>query len=154
MLSGQEETALPLRNQVPRPMATRRQEKLGRAVRESVSETIQNHLSDPRIVGFTSVTRVNVSADLRIADVYLSIFGTDNAGQNKTYEALEHARAKIQMTLGQDIKSRFCPVIRFHKDEQFKKTLETMNLIDQAIKEDLRNAQSQSDNTKQDRQQE
>jgi ribosome-binding factor A len=116
-------------------MTTRRQEKLARAVRASVSETISNHLSDPRIVGLTSVTRVEISGDLRNADVYLSIFGTDEAGQNKTYQAIEHARAKVQMLLGQDIKVRFCPVIRFHKDDKFKKTIETMNIIDQAMKE-------------------
>jgi ribosome-binding factor A len=116
-------------------MATRRQEKIARAVRESVSQAISNHLSDPRIVGLVSVTRVEISADLRNADVYLSIFGTDEAGQNKTYQAIVHARNKVQILLGQDIKSRFCPVIRFHKDEKFKKTIETLNIIDRAIQE-------------------
>jgi ribosome-binding factor A len=41
----------------------------------------------------------------------------------------------VQILLGQDIKSRFCPVIRFHKDEKFKKTIETLNIIDRAIQE-------------------
>ena len=72
---------------------------------------------------------------MRTADVYLSVFGTDQAGQNKTYMAIEHARAKVQSLLGQAVKSKFCPVLRFHQDENFKKTIETINLIDQAAKE-------------------
>ena len=57
-------------------MPTRRQEKVARVIREVVSDAIANHLSDPRITGFVSVTRVEVMADMRSADVYLSIFAS------------------------------------------------------------------------------
>ncbi len=60
-------------------MPTRRQEKVARLVKESVSDTITNHLGDPRITGFISVTRVEMAPDLRSGDVYLSIFGEDQA---------------------------------------------------------------------------
>jgi hypothetical protein len=33
------------------------------------------------------------------------------------------------------MQSKFCPVLHFHTDEKFKKTLETMELIDKATKE-------------------
>ena len=113
-------------------MATRRQEKVARVVKEAVSDAIANHLSDPRIEGFISVTRVDVAADLRNADVYISIFGKDESGQNKTFAAITHARSRIQSLLADRIQSKFCPVIHIRQDENFKKTLETMRLIDQA----------------------
>jgi len=116
-------------------MATRRQEKVARVVKEVVSNAIVNHLSDPRIEGFVSVTRVDMAADLRSAEVYLSIFGKDDAGQNKTFAAIAHARKRIQSLLADKLQSKFCPVLRFHRDEKFKKTLETMKLIDQAVSE-------------------
>ena len=116
-------------------MATRRQEKAARIVREAVSDAIANHLNDPRIVAFVSVTRVDMAADLRSADVYISIFGGNDATQNKTFAAIMHARARIQSLLAARLKSKFCPVLRFHKDEKFRKTLETMNLIDEAVSE-------------------
>jgi ribosome-binding factor A len=116
-------------------MPTRRQEKAARVVKEAVSDAIANHLSDPRIEGFVSVTRVDVAADLRTADVYLSIFGRDDASQNKTFEAITHARSRIQSLLADKMQSKFCPVLRFHMDEQFKKTLETIKLIDQTTSE-------------------
>jgi len=130
-------------------MATRRQEKVARVVKEVVSDAIANHLNDPRIEGFVSVTRIDMSADLRSADVYLSIFGSNqvlksgakrdpakgDAAQNKTFAAITHAKSRIQSLLAGKLQRKFCPVLRFHRDEEFKKTLETMKLIDQAVKE-------------------
>ncbi|MBN2139145.1 MAG: 30S ribosome-binding factor RbfA [Sedimentisphaerales bacterium] len=116
-------------------MATRRQEKVASIVREVVSTAISQHLSDPRIEGFVSVTRVEMSPDLRNAEVYLSLFGSDSAAQGKTFTAIDHARSRIQSMVADRIQSKFCPVLRFHIDEQFKKTLETMRLIDKAVSE-------------------
>jgi ribosome-binding factor A len=116
-------------------MATRRQEKVARVIKEAVSDAVAHHLSDPRIEGFVSVTRVDVAADLRNADVYLSIFGSDEAAQNKTFVAITHAKSRIQSLLAGKLQCKFCPVLCFHRDEKFKKTMETMKLIDQAVDE-------------------
>jgi len=114
-------------------MATRRQEKVARVVKEGVSDAIAHHLSDPRIEGFVSVTRVEMAADLRNADVYVSIFGKDESSQNKTFAAITHAKSRIQSLVAGKLQSKFCPVLHFYSDEKFKKTLETMKLIDQAV---------------------
>jgi ribosome-binding factor A len=116
-------------------MATRRQEKVARVVKEGVSDAIAHHLSDPRIEGFVSVTRVEMAADLRNADVYVSIFGKDESAQNKTFAAILHAKSRIQSLVAGKMQSKFCPVLHFYSDEKFKKTLETMKLIDQAVSE-------------------
>lgn len=116
-------------------MATRRQEKVARLIKETVSDAIANHLSDPRIEGFISVTRVQVSTDLRNSDVYISIFGKDETSQHKTYKAIEHAKSRIQSLLAKKSQSKFCPVLHIHKDEQFKKEIETMNIIQKAADE-------------------
>ena len=76
-------------------MATRRQERVARVVKEAVSDAIANHLNDPRIEGFVSVTRVEMGPDLRSADVYLSIFGRDDSAQNKTFSAITHAKNRV-----------------------------------------------------------
>ncbi|HUT28225.1 MAG TPA: 30S ribosome-binding factor RbfA [Sedimentisphaerales bacterium] len=130
-------------------MPTRRQEKVARMVKEVVSYAVTNHLNDPRIQGFVSVTRVEMSRDLRTADVYLSIFTRDpllqeggeaasaktQTEQNKTFAAITHAKSKIQSLLADRLRCKFCPVLRFHTDERFKKTLETMQLIEKAASE-------------------
>lgn len=114
-------------------MQTRRQEKVGRVVKEAVSDAVANHLGDPRIAGFVSITRVEMAPDLRSADVYLSIFGGDEVLQKKTFLAINHARTKIQSFLSSRMTGKFCPVLQFHMDEIFKKTLETMKIINEAV---------------------
>ena len=114
-------------------MTTRRQEKVARVVKETVSDAIAHRLSDPRIEGFVSVTRVEMSPDLRNAYVYISIFGKNEVSQNKTFAALTHAKSRIQSIVAGNLHSKFCPVLHIYKDEKFKKTLEIMNLIDKAV---------------------
>lgn len=114
-------------------MPTRRQEKVARVVKEAVSDAIANHLNDPRIEGFVSVTRVDMAADLRNADVYLSIFGKNDAAQNRTFTAISHAKKRIQSLVAGRMQSKFCPVLHFYMDEKFKKTLEIMKLIEQTV---------------------
>jgi ribosome-binding factor A len=91
-----------------------------------------------------SVTRVDITADLRNASVYISIFGSDQAGQNRAFKAITHAKSRIQSLVASQVQSKFCPVLHFYKDEKFKKTLETLNLIDQAVK-DLNDEDSEID---------
>jgi ribosome-binding factor A len=117
-------------------MPTIRQEKVARVIREVVCDAVANRLNDPRIEGFASVMKVDVAADLRTASVYISIFGCSDAAQNKTFAALIHARSRIQSLLANKLRdTKFCPVLRLFKDEEFKKTQQTMKLIDQAASE-------------------
>jgi len=116
-------------------MPSRRQEKIVRVIKESVSDAIMNHLSDPRIEGFVSITRVDVSPDLKNADVYISIFGVDEKTQKKTFIAIEHAHSRLQSFVAAGLQSKYCPSLRFCKDVQFKKTLDIMNLIDEVASE-------------------
>ena len=116
-------------------MPTRRQEKLAQVVKQAVSREIQHGLNDPRIEGIVSVTTVEMAADLRSAEVYLSILGRSPGAENATFKAIQGARRRLQAVVAKSVKSKFCPVIQLHRDEKFKKTLETMNLIDQAAME-------------------
>ena len=111
-------------------MATRRQEKVARIIKEAVSNAITQHLNDPRIEVLVSITRVEMAPDLRNANVYISFLGKDEVAQNKTFTAITHAKSRIQSLISSEIQSKFCPVLHFHSDNQFKKTLETIKLIE------------------------
>ncbi|MHC4292076.1 MAG: 30S ribosome-binding factor RbfA [Planctomycetota bacterium] len=113
-------------------MTSRRQQKIARAIRESVSKTILNRLSDPRITGLVSVTEVDVSPDMKNATVYLSILTPDERKAGMTFDAICHAIGHIQHHLGSELSGKYCPHLRFEKDQKVKKTLETLRLIEQA----------------------
>lgn len=116
-------------------MAQRRVEKMSRLIKELVSEVLMYQLSDPRIEGVISVTRVEMTPDLKIADVYLSIFGGDQKKQELTFNAIKHASSHIRSLIAKDITARYLPRLDFYMDETHKKTLETLNLIDEVSKE-------------------
>jgi ribosome-binding factor A len=115
-------------------MVSIRQEKMARVVKEVVSDAIANRLNDPRIEGFVSVMEVKLPPDLRNADVYLSIFGTDEKVSHRTFLAIEHACPRIQVLLAQRLETRYCPTLRFHESDKLKKTIETMRIIEEATK--------------------
>lgn len=112
-------------------MPSRRQQKIARVIKESVSRTIQQRLSDPRLSGLISVTEVDISPDSKNATVYLSILAADEKSQNQSFTAICHAAGHIQAQLGHDLTGRSCPHLAFKRDVKVKKTLETLRLIEQ-----------------------
>ena len=113
-------------------MASRRQHKIARVIRESVSKTILNGLSDPRVHGLISVTEVDVAPDMKNATVYLSILTPENRGQDTVFEAVCHANGHFQHQLSGELTGKCCPKLQFKQDQKVKKTLETLRLIEQA----------------------
>ena len=109
-----------------------RAEKVASEIREVVGGAIVNHLSDPRISHFASVTRVSVSADLAYADVYVSVMGTD-VEQRRTLAGLLHARGHLQGLVARRLRIRQCPEVRLHLDESIKRGAEIIRIIDETM---------------------
>jgi ribosome-binding factor A len=108
---------------------------MARVVKEAVSDIINNHLQDPRVEGFISVTEVKIEPDLKKGEVFLSIMGKNAEKQQLAFKGIQHAAGRIQALLGDYIESRFCPHLSFHIDDRLKKTMETLRLIDEVSKE-------------------
>jgi ribosome-binding factor A len=116
-------------------MASRKLQKMARVIRESVSKTISQRLSDPRITGLVSVTEVEVSPDTKSATVYLSILTTDEQARSLTFQGILSGAGVIQYHLGRDLISRFCPHLQFKLDTKMQQTLRTLKLIEETSKE-------------------
>ena len=108
---------------------------MARVIRDSVSSTISNRLSDPRITGLISITEVDISPDKKNATILLSIFAVDEDAAKLTFKAIQHAIGPIQAALGKAIPGRSCPHLRFEMDTKMKKTIETLQLIEEANRE-------------------
>ena len=107
-----------------------RRERVSHFIRDVVGDAIANRISDPRVSRFTSVTRVEMSADMKFADVYVSIMGEENEART-TMKGLNSARGMIQTRLAKQINVRQCPSIRFHLDVGIKKALDTFRQMAQ-----------------------
>src|SRR4051794_21635244 len=85
-------------------------------------------LNDPRLTGMPSITRVKVSPDLSVADVYLTIMGTPGQ-QTAALNALRHSAGLMRTKLTHQMTLRVAPFLKFHIDENLKKELEVHDLL-------------------------
>lgn len=95
-------------------MSGRRNERLGEEIREAVATVIAGGLKDPRI-GFITVTRVALTADLRTARVYVGVLG-EPAQREKSLAGLRQAAGFIRREVGRRIRARHTPELSFHYD--------------------------------------
>lgn len=91
-----------------------RQKRVGELVREEIARIIQTDLKDPRI-GFTSVMAVRMSPDLRYANVYVSLLGSDSE-KKSSLVGLQRSTGWIRREIGKRLRLRFTPEIRFFED--------------------------------------
>jgi ribosome-binding factor A len=87
--------------------------RVNEVVLEALAEELAD-LSDPRL-GFVTLTGVEVSADLQVADVYYSVLGTAEEGV-ETAAALESARPRLRTVLGRHVRMKYLPELRFRED--------------------------------------
>jgi ribosome-binding factor A len=114
---------------------SRRTERVARLIQQVVGQIILERINDPRVdPARVSVTRVEVAPDLTSAKVFCSVLGSD-AEQRTALRALQHAAGRIQALLHERVQLRFTPVLRFVEDRQFKQSLTTLTLIQQAMDE-------------------
>ena len=88
---------------------------------------ILTDLRDPRIEGVT-VTRVEVSPDMRQAKVHVSIMGSE-AQQKLCLHGLRSSAGYLQSKISDRIDTRYTPRIRFELDEGVKKSLAISQLL-------------------------
>src|SRR5438093_6018874 len=104
-------------------------------------------LSDPRLTGMPSITRVKVSPDLSVADLYVTIMGTPGQ-QTAALNALRHSAGLMRTKLTGALTLRVAPYIKFHIDENLKKELEVLELLSKVAAEnaeiDRKRAEQQS----------
>lgn len=114
-------------------MSSRRTARVASVVREVVSTAILTELRDPRIKNVT-VLGADVSPDLRYAKVRLSVMGTEKEAA-LTMHGLESARGYLQSKVGDRVKSRYTPELRFELDIGVKKSIETSRILKEVLPE-------------------
>jgi ribosome-binding factor A len=130
-------------------MSSRRIAKVAEALREQVSTSILFELKDPR-VKYVTVTRVEVSADLRSAKIYVSVMG-DEKTQRLTLRGLESARGFLQAKIAEGVQLRYTPILQFHLDQGIKKSIEASRLLREVLPESASAAESMEELSTEDR---
>ncbi len=109
-----------------------RHQRVIAALKKEISNIVHDELKDSRL-GFVTIMRVDLTADLRYARVYFSVLGEERE-QKATQEALESAKPFIRCLIAQRIKLRFVPEIIFKLDQSVEYSIRIQKELDK-IKE-------------------
>ena len=113
---------------------SRRAEKVASTIQRELAEIIMRELQDPRLTGLPSITRVKVSDDLSIADVYVTVMGSPGQ-QSAALHALQSSAGMMRTRLTKALTLRVAPFVKFHMDEDLKKELELQALLQKVADE-------------------
>ena len=106
----------------------KRSQRVRDLLREEIADIIFFKVKDPRI-GFLTVTGVDVTDDLKIAIVYVSILKEEE--KQSTLDILQAAKSFIRSELSKRLKMKFIPSIDFRLDT----SIEYGNRIEQLLSE-------------------
>lgn len=90
-------------------------DRISEEVRREVDRIIREELNDPRISGTFSITRAEVTRDLRFAKIFVSVLEDDK--RDDLLKALKSAAGYIRRELARGIVIRQSPELSFVKDE-------------------------------------
>ncbi len=104
-----------------------RMKRVNEACKEALGEILQAELKDPR-VGFVTVTKVEVSPDLRVARVWLSFLGPDEESE-ASLQALTKARGFLRRELGKRVRLRYTPELVLQRDRGAETSQKVQTII-------------------------
>ncbi len=99
-------------------MSYQRIDRISEEVRREVDAIIREELHDPRVCGTYSVTRAEVTGDLRYAKIYISVLEDDR--REGLMEALKNAKGYIRHALGKRMIIRYTPELIFVSDKNIE----------------------------------
>jgi ribosome-binding factor A len=119
--------------------ATPRQLRVGELIRHELADLLtRGEVHDPVIEGhMITVPEVRVSADLRLATIYIMPLGGRDA--KEVIDALERNSRYVRGEIARRVNLKFAPEIRFRIDERFDEAERIEKLLrTPAVQRDLR----------------
>lgn len=104
-----------------------RTQKVGSLIKEELSVLFQRNFSMSDY-GFLTVTDVSMSPDLKVAKVYISVYG-DTERKKKSFAMLEAQKPSIRSMLGHSVRLRYTPEIIFYLDETVERAMKLENIF-------------------------
>ena len=105
-----------------------RPERVAQMIRREIADILERRLRDPRFAGLVSVTDVEVTNDLSLARVYVSVLKPGPA-REEALSALAHAAGFVRAELAPRLDLREVPEIRFVHDESIERGARVEELL-------------------------
>lgn len=98
----------------------KRADRVKELLQEEVADIIRQEVKDPRI-GFVTVTRVELSDNLRNAKIFISPMGSEEE-QKRTYKGVCSAAPFVRSRLGKRMRIKFLPELSFNWDHSHERS--------------------------------
>ena len=126
-------------------MSYQRIDRISEEVRREVDRIIRDDLNDPRISGTFSVTRAEVTRDLRFAKIYVSVLEEDK--REGLIKALKSAAGYIRRELSRSMIIRSAPELQFVSDQNIAYGVHIASILADVKPEDRPETNSEDDET-------
>ena len=95
-----------------------RTERVEEEIKKIVGKLIDNGIKDPRVNGLISVTKVDVSKDMKYCKIYVSMLGTKD--KDEALKGLDSAKGVVRKEIGEKIRTFNTPEVKFIYDDSME----------------------------------
>lgn len=113
-----------------------RAERVSTKIQAAITDLLSKKMQDPR-VEMATISAVKMSPDLRVADVYITVFG-DKKRIRETLNGFKKSKGFIKKRIAPKLGLKYMPDLRFVHDKSFDRAARLDALIEAAPKGDDR----------------
>lgn len=106
---------------------SQRTDRVDELLRQEIGTLLAKELADPRI-GFTTITDVETSPDLRHAKVWVSVIG-GKTDRTETVRALQASMGFVRHELGKRLRIKRIPALHIHLDDSAERGTRVLHLL-------------------------
>ena len=123
-------------------MANNRIDRISAEYQRALADALHT-VKDPRVSGMTTITRCEVTGDLRYAKVYISSMGAQTS-EKELMKGLKAATGYLRRTVSQNLALRASPEPVFHIDDSIKRGAHMLELLGR-VEDDVKRAKAREE---------
>ena len=105
-----------------------RKDRVSSEMQKELSFILQREIDDPRL-GFLTINEVEVTKDLAVAKIYVTVLNADEKARQANIKALNELAPVIRHLLAKRMRLRHISELRFYYDDSFDKGMRVAELL-------------------------
>ncbi|MDD5268717.1 MAG: 30S ribosome-binding factor RbfA [Methylococcales bacterium] len=110
-----------------------RNARVSSQMQKELSLILQRNIDDSRL-GFITINEVEVTKDLAVAKVYVTVLNVDEEGKRANVKLLNELAPVIRHELAKRMRLRHISELRFYYDDSFDKGMRVAELLSDVVK--------------------
>lgn len=112
----------------------RRVERVAELIKREMGKILLEDFKSAE-VGFVTVTDVELTPDLRLARIYISVYGSPEK-QKQSLQIIQESTPFFRKLIGQRVKLKFTPEVRFEYDNTSERAVKVFKILEKIKEKD------------------